>query len=142
MQLKDIMGKHPEHLSPTATLTEACRRMLEHDYGFLPIEENNRLVGVVTDRDIAVRGIAKGLDSNAQLKQVMTKDVITAHEEDDLLTAAKIMEEKQIRRLVVLNKSDEIAGVVSLGDIATKCDELDLCGEIIRAVSKKNTAEK
>lgn len=139
MQIKDVMTKHMDYLSPEATLQEASQKMLDHDFGFLPIEKNGNLVGVVTDRDIAIRAVAKGLDHQASLNQVMTKNVVTAHENDDVTTAAKKMEEKQIRRLVVLNQNGSITGVVSLGDIATKCNDIDLSAAIIRAVSEKST---
>jgi len=136
-QLKDIMTKQTHCLSPESTLQEASNEMRENDFGFLPLQEKGKLVGVVTDRDIIVKGIAKGLSPKSHLKEVMTKDVCTTHENEDINAAAKLMEEKQIRRLVVLDKDDKITGVISLGDIATKCHETHMSGEIIQCISEE-----
>lgn len=138
MQVKDIMTKHMDFLQPSATLQQVSQEMQKHDLGFLPLKENGKIAGVVTDRDITVRGMAKGLDHNAQVKQVMTSTVISVHENDDLKKAAQLMEKRRVRRLVVLNQEDAIAGVISLGDIATKCKDINLSGEIIHAVSEKS----
>ena len=137
MRLKEIMSTRADYLSPNASLQSACAEMQKHDIGFLPVKENGTLIGVVTDRDIATRGVAKGLDPNATIDKVMTKKVFTIQETDTVDTAAKLMEQKQIRRLIILDKNNSIAGIVSLGDIATKCNDMDLCGKIISTVSEK-----
>lgn len=139
MIVKEIMTKKAEYLPPNALLKKAAEEMLKHDFGFLPIGENGKLVGVITDRDIAVRGVAKGLEPNsASLKDIMTKKVISCHESDDIHLAAQIMEKKQVRRLVVLDGNENISGIISIGDIATKCHEINLNDEVIRAVSEKS----
>lgn len=139
MLIKEIMTKNPEYLPANTLLKKAAEEMLKHDFGFLPVGENGKLVGVVTDRDLAIRAVAKGLEpKSASLKEVMTKSVISCHENDDVHAAAKLMESKQIRRLVVLDKNEHISGVISLGDIATKCHEINLNDEVIRAVSEKS----
>jgi len=136
MQVQEIMTQHWNSLSPKDTLQKACNEMFDRDFGFLPIQENGSLVGVVTDRDIAIRAVAKNKAPNTPLKEILTKEVITIHEDDDIKAAAKKMEKNQIRRLVVLNKDEKISGVISLADIATHCDE-KMNGEIIHAISKK-----
>lgn len=137
MQAFDIMTKQPEFLSPEATLKEAAANMRSHDYGFIPVGENDRLVGAITDRDLTVRAIAKGLDPNkTKIKDIMSQGIHYCYEEDDLETVAKKMEELKIRRLVVLNKDKRMTGIISLGDIATKAHDTALCSELTDAVSQ------
>lgn len=137
MKLKEIMSDHANCLSPNTSLKEACAQMQKEDVGFLPVKENSNLVGVVTDRDIAIRGIAKGLDPNATIDKVMTKKVVTALDTDTLDKAIQLMEQKQIRRLAILDKNHSVVGVVSMGDIANKTHNMNLCGTLICALSEK-----
>ncbi|MES2217912.1 MAG: CBS domain-containing protein [Pseudomonadota bacterium] len=136
MQAKECMSKKPEFLPPTATLKEAAHQMRDDDYGFIPVGDNDRLIGVVTDRDIAIRAVAEGKDPNkTTLKEIMTTGINYCFENDSLEKVAKLMEGKQIRRLVVLNDQKRMTGVISLGDIATKCKDAKLCSELTDAVS-------
>ena|SRR3990167_2816329 len=136
MLAKDVMSRKPEFLLPNTTLREAANQMRTHDYGFIPIGENDRLIGVVTDRDITIRAIAEGKDPNkTTVKEVMTKGIHYCFESDDLETVATQMEKLQIRRLVVLNQDKRLIGVISLGDIATKCKNPKLSSELADAVS-------
>lgn len=136
MLAKEVMSKKPEFLPPTTTLKQAAAQMKSHDYGFIPIGENDRLVGTVTDRDITVRAVAEGLDPNkATIKQVMSKGVQFCFDTDKLEDVALKMEKLKIRRLIVLNKEKRMIGIISLGDIATKCKNTKLCSEVAEAVS-------
>ncbi len=136
IQAKDIMSKKPECLSPNATLQAAAEKMRAHDYGFIPIGEKDRLIGVVTDRDIVIRAVAQGKDSDkTKLKDVMTKGIYYCFENDSIETVVQMMEKLQIRRLVVLNEAKRMTGVISLGDIVTKCKNSKLSGELADAVS-------
>ena len=136
MQAKDIMSKRPEFAPPSWTLKQAADQMRTHDYGFLPIGENDRLIGAVTDRDIAIRAIAEGRDPNrTTLRDVMTKGIHYCLETDRLESVVKQMESLQVRRLVVLNKDKRMIGIISLGDIATKAHNPSLCSELTDAVS-------
>lgn len=136
MQVKDVMSHKPEFLAPTATLTEAAKKMYDHDYGFIPVGENDRLIGAVTDRDIAIRAVAVGKDpQKTAVRDAMSAGIQFCFETDDLATAAKRMQAQQIRRLVVLNKDKRMVGIISLGDIATKCKDPKLCSELADAVS-------
>ena len=136
MLVKDVMSSKPEFLPPTATLKQAADQMYAHDYGFIPIGENDRLIGVITDRDITIRGVAKGKDPvKTILKEIMTEGVAYCFESDHIEKAVQLMEKQQIRRLAVLNEKKRLTGVVSLGDIATKCKNAKLCGELADAVS-------
>lgn len=137
MLAKEIMSRKPEFLAPQATLKQAADQMRTHDYGFILVGENDRLLGAVTDRDIAIRGVANGKDPNkTTLQEVMTKGIKFCFEEDKLETVAQQMETLQIRRLAVLNKDKRLTGVISLGDIATKGKSAKLCNEITDAVSQ------
>lgn len=141
MKAKDVMSKKPEFLPPTATLKEAAEQMRSNDFGFIPIGENDRLIGAVTDRDIAIRAIADGKDPNqTQLRDIMTDGIEYCFEDDDIRTVADHMERMQIRRLVVLNQDKRMVGIISLGDIATKCPDHHLCSELTEAVSENSTS--
>lgn len=136
MQAKDVMSKKPEFLPPTATLKQAADQMRTHDYGFIPIGENDRLIGAVTDRDITIRAVAEGKDPiKTTLKEVMSKEIQFCYETDSLEDVALKMENLQVRRLVVLSKDKRMIGIISLGDIATKCHNEKLCSELADAVS-------
>src|SRR5205814_2649546 len=104
MQAKDLMTKKPEFLPPSATLKQAADQMRANDYGFIPIGENDRLIGAITDRDLAIKGVAQGWDPNKKtVKEVMHKGVHYCWESDALEKVVKQMEELQVRRLIVLN---------------------------------------
>lgn len=138
MLAKDIMTKKPEFLSPDENLKKAANQMRTHDYGFLPIGEDDRLIGVVTDRDIIIRAVSEGKDPNTtKLRDIMSKGIHYCYETDSLEQIAKKMEELQIRRLVVLNKDKRLTGIISLGDIATKCHNEKVSAEITDAVSQE-----
>lgn len=133
MRVREIMSKHPDYLSPDASLQEVCQEMEKHDYGFIPIGDTkkDRLVGVITDRDISIRAVAKGKSPReTKVKEVMTKKVLYCFEDDDLEKAAELMCKAQVHRLIVLNKDKHICGILSLHDIAEKTHNEKLLGEI------------
>jgi CBS domain-containing protein len=137
MKVKDIMTKEVEVIHPDDTLQVAAQKMANRDIGFLPVCDGDRLAGVITDRDLVLRGIAQGIDSKAMLgRELMTSPVIYCFEDQDVKEAAKLMEEDQIRRLVVLSRSDKrLAGVVSLGDLALN-SQSDTSAEVLQKVSE------
>jgi len=138
MKAKDLMSVNPEVISPEMTLQEAAKKMREQDFGFLPIGENDRLIGTITDRDIVIRGVAEGKDANKTLvREVMTEEIRYCFENDSIEIIADTMSKKQIRRLAVLNDNKRIVGVVSLGDVATKCNNSELSGNVTTAVSEE-----
>lgn len=137
MLAKEVMSKKPEFLPPSATLKQAASQMRSNDYGFIPVGENDRLVGAITDRDLAIEAVAKGLDPNKKtIKEVMHKGIFFCFEEDTLEKVIKKMEKLQVRRLVVLNRNKRMTGIISLGDIATKAGNAKLCAELAEAVSE------
>src|SRR5258707_14307782 len=113
MQLKDIMTPKPESVRPDDTLQEAARRMRELDVGPLPVcGDDDRLAGMITDRDITIRAVAEGKDPrNTTVREAMTEDVIYGFEDQDVDDAARVMEQWQIRRLVVLDPAKRPVGI-------------------------------
>jgi len=137
MKLKDICTADPQCISPDANLVQAAQMMKSLDVGMLPICENDRLVGTITDRDITVRLIASGLDPRTTtVRDVMTPEVIYCFEEQDVNEAAHLMEERQIRRLPVVNKSKRLVGILSLGDLAVRTGKEKLAGKVLERVSE------
>lgn len=136
MLAKEVMSRKPEYLPPNATLKQAADQMRSHDYGFIPIGENDRLIGALTDRDIAIKAVAQGWDPNKKtVKDAMHKGVYFCYESDNLEKVVAQMEKWQVRRLIVLNKDKRMTGIISLGDIATKFKNQKLCSELTEAVS-------
>jgi CBS domain-containing protein len=137
MQLKDVMTRNVEDIPPQASLKEAAEKMRSLDVGALPVCENDKLVGMITDRDIAVRAVAEGQDPNrAKVRDAMTNQMFYCYEDEDVQKAAKLMEEKQIRRLPVFDRSQRVCGIVSLGDIATRTHDEHLSAEVLEQVSE------
>jgi CBS domain-containing protein len=119
MIVKKCMTTKVELGKPNMSLFEAAKLMRDGDFGILPIEENDRLVGVITDRDIAVRGVAEGLDPNkVKISQIMTDRVLYCFEDQSLDEVAQNLGENRIRRLPVLNREKRLVGILSLGDLA------------------------
>jgi CBS domain-containing protein len=118
MEVREIMSSDVETVAPEDTLQDAAEKMKSHDVGFLPICENNRLVGTVTDRDIVIRAIADGKGIKTDIRSVMTKGVFYCFDDEDVETCAETMKEKEVKRMLVLNRDKKLVGVVSLGDLA------------------------
>jgi len=135
MLVKEIMSKHPDALSQDTTLKQAASEMQKHDFGFLPVKQDGHIAGIVTDRDIVIRALAKGLDPNtAKLKEIMSKELYYCHEDDDIKKVSDLMCKKQINRLMVYDKNEKLSGILSVGDIARKCKDISLCGKLSEAI--------
>ncbi len=142
MKLKEIMTLNIEAISKYASLQLAAIRMKERNVGALPVYEGLELVGVVTDRDITVRGIAGGKDpARASVMEVMSPQVHALDEEKSVEEAAKYMQEKQIRRLLVVNKLLDVVGIVSLGDIALESGDKKMTGETLIDISRPSAEQ-
>jgi CBS domain-containing protein len=133
MQVKDIMCKDCQYIHPDTSLKDAAKLMRDLDVGFLPVEENDRLVGVVTDRDIVIRGLAGGLDGD--VKNAMSSGCLYCHEDDSIEDLSTNMAKNKVRRLPVMNKDKRLVGVVSLGDLSFKGSQ-QVAGEALAAVAK------
>lgn len=120
MKIQEIMSRSVHSIRPTETLADAARSMAKHDIGALPVIESGKVIGIVTDRDIAVRAVAGALGSDTDVGQIMTASAVTCSPDDDLEDALKLMSKEQIRRLPVCKASGELVGMVSLADAAER----------------------
>lgn len=136
MQVRDVMSADPRVAAPTDTIRDAARIMAEIDSGFLPVGDNDRLVGAVTDRDIAIRGVARGLGPDTKVAEVMSTDVRYCFDDEEVADVARNMGDLQLRRLPVVNRAKRLVGVVSLGDIAIEPETDEQAGEALSAVSR------
>ncbi|MCC7250566.1 CBS domain-containing protein [Hyphomicrobium sp.] len=135
MKVKDAMHNGVEWVEPATPLSKIAALMKKLDVGAIPVGENDRLVGMVTDRDITCRGLADSKDcAKLTARDVMTKGIVYCQESEDLADAARLMEQRKIRRLPVLNDSKRMVGMLSLGDISHAGPQT-LTGEIMNAVS-------
>jgi CBS domain-containing protein len=136
MKVKEVMHKGVDWVSPDTPVTELAKLMREHDIGCIPIGEDDRLIGIVTDRDIVCKGLAQdGLDVvSATARDVMTPGIHCCREDDDLAKAVRHMEALRIRRLPVINKSKRMVGILSLGDVSHSAPG-DLVSECAKSIS-------
>jgi CBS domain-containing protein len=137
MKLAAIMTGGIETITPHASLAEAAKKMASQDIGSLPVcDEPRRVVGIITDRDITVRAVARGMDPNqTRVEDVMTRDVLSCSSESEVEDACDLMEKRQVRRLLVTGQDEVPVGIVSLGDIAL-CLRESQSGEVLKKVSE------
>jgi CBS domain-containing protein len=135
MKVRDVMSKDVQVARPGDSLQEVSTRMASGDFGFMPVADGDRLIGTITDRDIAVRAVAGGAACTSPVVEYITRDPHTARADDDLQTVLDAMGSKQIRRLPVLDKDDRLVGVVSLGDLSTRVKE-KYAGEALEDISR------
>ncbi len=139
MKVKKVMHKRVEWVSPDTPVRTLAKKMRQYDVGALPVGENDRLIGMVTDRDIAVRGVANGKDvAKLTARDIMTKGIIWCRASDSAGDAARLMETKQIRRLPVIDEKKRLVGMLSLGDISHAASQRTTA-EVIKAVSAHHT---
>lgn len=135
--IRDVMTANVEVTRADDTLQAAAERMKLHDVGFLPVVQEDRLVGLLTDRDVTTRATASGLDpTRTQVSDIMTPRVWWIYEDQSVEEAGRLMEDKKVRRLIVLNRGQQPIGVVSLGDLAVHAAESDTAGQVLRRVSE------
>lgn len=136
MKISEIMTPNAHCITPDTSLTRAAEIMRTLNVGALPVCAHEQLMGVVTDRDIAIRGVAEARDpAGTPVRAIMSSEIVYAFEDQDVEDAARLMEVKQIRRLPVLNRSKKLVGIVSLGDIATGTG-IQLSGEALQEISQ------
>jgi CBS domain-containing protein len=136
MKVKDAMHKGVDWVSPDTPVTELAKLMRDHDVGAIPIGENDRLAGMVTDRDIVCKGLAHDtFDARrATARDVMSAEIHCCREDDDLAKAVRHMEELKVRRLPVINKNKRMVGILSLGDVSNSAP-VDLLSECVKSVA-------
>ena len=137
MKVKEAMHKGVDWVDPDTPVIDLAKLMRQHDIGAIPIGQNDRLIGMVTDRDIVCKGLAE--DSfdprRATARDVMTPGIHCCREDDDLAKAVRHMEELKVRRLPVINKSKRMVGILSLGDVSHSASGDNLLSECFRSVS-------
>jgi CBS domain-containing protein len=139
MKVHDIMSPKVKVARPNESLQCAARAMRSLNVGALPVCDGQKLVGVVTDRDITIRAVADGIDpKDTPVREAMSPDVIYCFEDQDAHEVERIMQINQIRRLPVLDREKHLVGILSLGDLATKTHESQLIGETLEKVSESH----
>jgi len=140
MQVNELMTRDAECIRPDATLQQAAKRMKTLDVGSLPVCDNDRLVGVLTDRDIIIRSVSEGHDPRTDcVRDAMTPEIVYCFEDNDVKEAADLMRQKQIRRLPVLNRQKRLVGIVSLGDLAVETGVEQLAGNTLEGISEPSS---
>ena len=135
MKVCDAMSRDVQVASPTQSIRNAARIMAKIDVGVLPVGENDRLVGMITDRDIAVRAVAEGKAASTKVRDIMSEEVLYCFEDQDLEEVARNMSIMKIRRLPVVNRDKRLVGIISLGDLARNEDPTT-AGEAISQISE------
>ena len=139
MLVKEIMTQWVEMVDINETITDVAQKMKQRNMGALPVCQHDMVVGIITDRDIVVRAICKGWDPNKTLvSEIITPDVICCNEEDDIAEAARLMEDKQLHRLLVISSDNTPVGMISLADFALKSHDEHLSWELLERVSEPN----
>lgn len=137
MLASEIMTRSAEVIPADFLLKDAAQKMRQLDVGMLPVRDGDRLVGTLTDRDITIRATAEGCDpTKTQVREVMTPGVSYCFEDQDVSEAAKLMQQKRIRRLPIMNRRKRLVGIVSLGDLAVHSGEEQLAAQTLREVSE------
>jgi len=137
MNVSEIMTTNFEMIDATSSLTEAAEKMKSLNVGFLPVREGTRLAGLITDRDIVIRGLAEGLDpGSTPVKDIISSGIVYCYDDDSVEEAARLMEDNQIRRLIVVNRDQTPVGILSIGDIAVKSGQEQLAGELLERISE------
>ncbi len=143
MKVSDVMSRAVDVIRPDSTLDEAAERMRRLDIGPLPVCDGDRLVGMITDRDITVRATAESRDPvTTRVSEIMTPEVVFTYDDEDVKQAAKLMEDHQLRRLVVLNREKKLVGIVSLGDLAVETKDDKLKGQVLEEISQPSESER
>ncbi|MGH8615894.1 MAG: CBS domain-containing protein [Gammaproteobacteria bacterium] len=135
MQIKDIMTPDVDLIDPEATVQAVAQKMRDDDVGAVPVAENDRLVGMVTDRDIVLRAVAEGDIGRATARQVMSPKILYCFDDQSPDEVLRNMSKNQVRRLPVLNRAKRLVGMVSLGDVAAHAPA-ELAGEALRGISR------
>lgn len=134
MKIRDVMSRDVQIAAPFETLQNVALRMARGDFGFMPVAEGDRLMGTVTDRDLAVRALANGASAQDSVGDFLTPNAVTVRDDDDLKVALDTMSRARIRRLPVIDRDNRLVGVVSLGDLSVRVKER-YAGEALESIS-------
>jgi CBS domain-containing protein len=140
MQCSEIMTKNPEFCLPSDTVIKAAQLMKSEDVGPIPIvadRDGMKLAGIVTDRDLTIKVIAEARDPNTtRIKEVMSDNVVTCKESDDVDQVLKLMEDNQVRRIPVVGRNDQLLGIVAQADVATRLGRPGKTGRVVEQISE------
>lgn len=135
MNIRDVMTPNPSTVAPTDSIQSAARIMRDEDTGAVPVVENGRPVGIVTDRDIVIRSVAQGGQLSSPVRDIVSAQVVAATPDMSTREAAELMSEHQIRRLPVV-ENDRLVGIVSIGDLAVKEGRDSRVGDTLQHISE------
>lgn len=136
MKVREAMTQDVRLVRPDQTIRDAAHLMAELDIGCLPVEENDRMVGMITDRDIAVRAVSEGRGPDTPVREVMSREVKYCYEDQSIDEVTDNMADIRVRRLPVLNRSKRLVGILSLGDLAIDEQAQDDAGEALCGISR------
>ena len=135
--VRDVMTANPECVSEKDSIQDVARIMKSSDTGVVPVVDGKKIVGLITDRDIVVRGIAEGKDiTNVRVNELMTKHVRSVREDATVTEALDLMSGAEIRRVAVVNNNDELVGIISIGDISTNTNQDGKVGKTVESISQ------
>lgn len=135
-QLRDLMSRNVNVINPDTTIEEAAKKMRDGGFGMMPVGEDDRMIGTISDRDIAIRAVAEGKDPLTKVRDVMSEGVTWVYEDESVEDAAMIMSERQVRRLPVVNRDKRLVGIVALGDFAVESSEIRPAAEALSGISR------
>ncbi|HLS82093.1 MAG TPA: CBS domain-containing protein [Steroidobacter sp.] len=136
MKVSEAMTREVRLVQPDQTLRDAAQLMAELDIGALPVQDNDRLVGMITDRDIAVRAVAQGRGADTKVREVMSPEVLYCYEDQSVEEVTRNMADVKVRRLPVMDRSKRLVGILALGDLATDAAVQDEAGEALGGISR------
>ncbi len=137
MQLvRELMSRDVKVISPDMTIGDAAKRMRDGDFGMMPVGENDRMVGTISDRDIVIRAVAEGKEGGTKVRDVMSEGIVWVYEDDSVDQVASIMSKHQVRRLPVVNREKRLVGIVALGDFAVESSEIQPAAKALAEISK------
>ena len=137
MNVNEIMSRNVECIEPATSIKDAAEKMRALDVGFLPVCEGDKAVGALTDRDITIRHVADGQNPyRVKARDIMTPNVLSCFEDQDVEELARYMQEHEVRRVIVVDRADRIVGVVSLGDLSKVKGEESLAGETLKDIAE------
>ncbi len=135
-QLKDLMSRDVKVISSDMTIGDAAKKMRDGDFGMMPVGEEDRMIGTISDRDIAIRAVAEGKDGSTKVRDVMSEGIIWVYEDDSVEQVATMMSKHQVRRLPVVNRDKRLVGIVALGDVAVESSEIQPAAQALAEISK------
>jgi len=135
-QVKELMSRDVKVISPDMTILEAAKKMRDGDFGMLPVTEDDRMIGTISDRDIIIRAVAEGKDGATTVRDVMSDGIAWVYDDETVEQVAAMMSTHQVRRLPVVNRDKRLVGIVALGDFAVECSELKRAADALSDISQ------